>query len=242
MTGAVLVTGGTGGIGGALVRRLAADGRAVTFTWRSDAAAADALAAETGAQAVRLDLADPAAVTAFAEGLVETTLYGLIHNAGATYDALAATIDTGRAAELFQVNLFSLMALVKGAVRGMTAARRGRIIAIGALAANRAVAGNATYAASKAALEAYVKTLMAEVARRGVTANVIAPGWVDTAMVTAPAESRATLAKAIPAQRLGRPDDIAAAVSFLMKKEAGYINGTVLTVDGGLGSMLAART
>ncbi|RJF80473.1 SDR family oxidoreductase [Oleomonas cavernae] len=242
MTGAVLVTGGTGGIGGAIVRRLVADGHKVTFTWRGDAAAAAALAAETGAQSVQLDLADRLAVAGFADFLAaaEAPLYGLVHNAGSTYDALAATIDVEAAAALFEVNLFSLMALVRGAVRAMTAARRGRIVAIGALAARRAVAGNAAYAASKAALEAYIKTLMAEVARRGVTANVVAPGWIDTAMVTAPAEARAALAKTIPAQRLGKAEDVAAIVAFLLREEAGYINGTVVTVDGGLGSMLAA--
>ncbi|PWR22631.1 SDR family oxidoreductase [Zavarzinia aquatilis] len=239
MADRVLVTGGTGGIGGAIVRRLAADGYPVTFTWRSDEATARALAEETGAEALRLDLADRPAVTAFAEGLQarDEAFYGFVHNAGATHDALAATIDIERAAEVMQVNLFAFMALVKGVVRGMTAARRGRILAIGALAASRGIVGNGAYAASKAALESYVRTLMTEVARRGVTANVIAPGWIDTAMA---GETPPVLAKSIPAQRLGKATEIAATVAFLLRDEAAYVNGTTLTVDGGLGGLLAA--
>lgn len=235
----VLVTGGTGGIGSALVRRLAADGYRVSFTWRSDEAAARALSAETGAEALALDLADRAAVGRFA-GMLEArdeAFYGFIHNAGATHDALAATLAVERAAEVMEVNLFAFMALVKGVVRGMTAARRGRIIAIGALAAARGVTGNGAYAASKAALEAYVRTLMTEVARRGVTANVVAPGWVETAMAGAVPPA---LAKAIPAQRLGKAAEIADAVAFLLRDGAAYVNGTTLTVDGGLGTLLAA--
>ncbi|MCW0180811.1 SDR family NAD(P)-dependent oxidoreductase [Zavarzinia sp.] len=239
MADAVLVTGGTGGIGGAIVRRLAADGCKVVFTWRSDEAAARVLAEETGAEALRLDLADRAAVAAFAEAMQarDEAFHGFVHNAGAVHDALAATIDIERAAEVMQVNLFAFMALVKGVVRGMTASRRGRIIAIGALAASRGVAGNGAYAASKAALEAYVRTLMTEVARRGVTANVIAPGWIDTAMA---GEVPPALAKSIPAQRLGKATEIAATVAFLLRDEAAYVNGTTLTVDGGLGGLLAA--
>ncbi|PWR18911.1 SDR family NAD(P)-dependent oxidoreductase [Zavarzinia compransoris] len=235
----VLVTGGTGGIGSAIVRRLSADGYQVTFTWRRDEAAAAALAAETGAEAHRLDLADRAAVATFAETLqaAEEPFYGFVHNAGATHDALAATLDVERAAAVMEVNLFAFMGLVKGVVRGMTAARQGRIVAIGALAATRAAAGNGAYAASKAALEAYVRTLMTEVARRGVTANVVAPGWVETAMA---GEVPPQLARAIPAQRLGKAAEVANAVAFLLRGEASYVNGTTLTVDGGLGTMLAA--
>lgn len=239
MAGAALVTGGTGGIGSVLVRRLAAEGWAVVFTWRSDEAAATALAAETGAEPIRLDLADGTAVAAFAGKLAERDepFAALIHNAGATHDALAATIDMARAGEVMQVNLFAFMALVKGVVRGMTAARRGRIVAIGALAAARGTVGNGAYAASKAALEAYVRTLAVEVGRRGVTANVVAPGWIDTAMA---GDVPPTLAKAIPAQRLGKATEIAEAVAFLLRDEAAYVNGTTLTVDGGLGIALAA--
>lgn len=239
MTRSVLVTGGTGGIGSAILRRLAAEGYRVSFTWRSDEAAAAAIAAEIGGEAFRLDLADRAAVAAFAEGLLarDEAFDAFVHNAGATYDALAATIDVERAAEVMQVNLFAFMALAKGVVRGMTAARRGRIVAIGALAASRGVAGNGAYAASKAALEAYVRTLMTEVARRGVTANVIAPGWIETAMA---GDGAPALTKSIPAQRLGKAAEIAEAVAFLLRDEAAYVNGTTLTVDGGLGAMLAA--
>lgn len=235
----VLVTGGTGGIGSALVRRLAADGYRVSFTWRRDEAAARALAAETGAEAHCLDLGDRAAVAAFAEAIQarDEAFYGLVHNAGATHDALAATLAVECAAEVMEVNLFAFMGLVKGVVRGMTAARQGRIVAIGALAAARGVTGNGAYAASKAALEAYVRTLMTEVARRGVTANVVAPGWVETAMAGAVPPA---FAKAIPAQRLGKAAEIADAVAFLLRDGAAYVNGTTLTVDGGLGTLLAA--
>lgn len=234
----VLVTGGTGGIGQAIVRRLAADGYQVSFTWARAAAAAQALAAETGALAIPLDLAAREAVAAAAAGLAAVSWYGLVHNAAATYDALAATLDVAEAAALFQCNLFAPMQLTAALLPAMSAARSGRIIAIGALAARRAVRGNAAYAASKAALEAYIRTLSVEIARRGLTANVVAPGWIAGRHTA----GRETLAAALPGRRFGTAAEVAGAVAFLLGPDAAYVNGATLAVDGGLGPLLAAQS
>lgn len=247
----VLVTGGATGIGAAIVRALAGDGFDVTFTYNSssDRAAAliEALGGEAPGAAVAahpLDLADAAAVDAFAdavaagEGAFAEGLYGFVHNAGRPYDSLAAMVDRAAAAPTMEINFWSMTRLVRGLVRGMTAARAGRIVLIGSLVARRASQGNAIYAASKAALAAYCATLAVEVARRGVTANVVAPGYVDTDMMRRYDGLRDTLAAQIPARRYAAPEEVAAAVSFLMSARAGYITGTTLTVDGGLGASL----
>jgi NAD(P)-dependent dehydrogenase (short-subunit alcohol dehydrogenase family) len=168
-------------------------------------------------------------------------LYGLVHNAGTTYDSLAAMIEQEEGERLMQVNFWSFLRLVKAVVRPMTHARAGRIVAIGSVTAERASQGNALYAASKAALRGFITTLAIEVARRGVTANIIAPGYMDTDMMAPYAQKRAEIEKQIPAARFGKPEEIGALVAFLLSPDAGYITGSSLTIDGGLSSAIAIQ-
>lgn len=244
----VLVTGGASGIGAAIVRALASAGHAVDFTYRSSADAAETLIADLRAShpdrafaAHAVDLADKAALDGFCQVAEAAGYYGLVHNAGQSCDALAAMLDQERAETAMQVNFFSLTRLAKALVREMTRARSGRIVAIGSVAALRANAGNAAYAATKGALIAYCRTLAIEAAKRGVTVNVIAPGFVDTAMMERYAAYRDGMERQIPAGRFARPEDVAALAAFLMGEGASYITGTVLPVDGGLTAMMGVH-
>ena len=244
----VLVTGGATGIGAAIVRALAQSGHDVDFTYRASAEAAQVLLGDLRTAypdrafaAHALDLADTAAVDGFCEAAEATAYFGLIHNAGQSCDALAAMLDQERAEAAMQVNFFSLTRLAKTLVRTMIRARAGRIVAIGSVAALRGNAGNAAYAATKGALIAYCRTLAVESAKRGVTVNVIAPGFVDTAMMARYAGYRDGMERQIPAGRFARPEDVAALAAFLMGEGASYITGTVLPVDGGLTAMMGVH-
>lgn len=238
----VLVTGGARGMGEAIVRRLAADGFSVELTYARSAERAQALASELGAAARACDLSDKAAVDALAASLEDAPpYYGFVHNAGTTYDSLAAMLDQAEGERLMQVNFWSMLRIVKALLRPMTHARAGRIIVIGSVTADRGNRGNSVYAASKAALKGYVTTLTLEVARRGVTVNYVAPGFVDTDMLGPYAAYRAEMEKRIPAGRFGTPDDVAGAVAYLMSPEAAYVTGATLTIDGGLSAALAVQ-
>lgn len=242
----ILVTGGATGLGAAIVRALAEAGHDVAFTYRSSAAAAVALVDEFRGSgrtvaARPLDLSDKAALEAFCEGLEGETFFGLVHNAGQSYDALAATMAQDRAEAAMQVNFWSLTRLAKALMRGMIRERAGRIVAIGSVAALRGNPGNAAYAASKGALLSYCRTLAIETARRGVTVNVVAPGFVDTEMMAPYAARRRDMESQIPRGRFAEADEVAALVQFLFTERAGYITGAVLPVDGGLTAMMGVR-
>lgn len=244
----VLVTGGASGLGAAIVRALVESGYDVDFTYRSSGEAAAALVTELGARhpertlrAHALDLSDRDALDAFCETIEGENVHGLVHNAGQSYDALAAMMAQDRAEAAMQVNFWSLTRLAKSLVRGMIRARSGRIVAIGSVAALQANPGNAAYAASKGALIAYCRTLAIESAKRGVTVNVIAPGFVDTDMMAPYAAHRAGMERQIPAGRFARPEEVAALAAFLMGEGAAYITGAVLPVDGGLTAMMGVH-
>ena len=244
----ILVTGGGSGLGSAIVRALGQAGHDVDFSYRSSSKAAHALVAEMQAayperafRAHPLDLADKAALDAFCDAVEGEGFYGLVHNAGQSYDVLAAMMDQDKAEAAMQVNFWSLTRLAKALVRSMIRARRGRIVAIGSVAALQANPGNAAYAATKGALVAYCRTLAIETAKRGITVNVIAPGFIDTDMMTPYAAHRDGMERQIPAGRFARPDEVAALTAFLMGDAAPYITGAVLPVDGGLTAMMGVH-
>ena len=244
----VLVTGGGKGVGAAIVRGLVAGGFDVDFTYRASAQPAEALARELAAshprQAIRcfgLDLADQAALDAFADTREADNYFGLVHNAGQSYDSLALMMAQDKAEAAMQVNFWSLARLVKSLARPMIRARSGRIAVIGSVAALLGNPGNAAYAASKGALLSYVRTLALETARRGVTVNYVAPGFVDTDMLAPYADHRPKMEKQIPAGRFARPEDVAGLVAFLMSPAASYITGAVIPVDGGLTAQLGVH-
>lgn len=244
----ILVTGGAKGVGAAIVRALAAAGHDVDFTYRSSAEQALALAAEIGAahpdrsiKALPLDLADKAALDAFCEEREGEGYFGLIHNAGQPYDSLAAMIVQDKAEAAMQVNFWAFTRLAKSLMRGMIRARAGRIVAIGSVAALRGNPGNAAYAASKGALISYANTLAVETGKRGVTVNVIAPGFVDTDMMAPYAAYRDKMQTQIPSGRFAKPEEVAGLAAFLMSEPAAYITGTVIPIDGGVTAQLGVH-
>lgn len=238
----VIVTGGSRGIGCEIVRTLADDGFDIHFTYRNSKDRSDALLAELRAswpeqrfEASRVDLVNRGDVDALTERLSESdTLYGLIHNAGQSYDCLAAMVDRDRAEEIMQVNFWSLTRMVTGAIRPMMRARAGRIIGIGSMATLHTMPGNGIYAATKGAMLSYLRTVAVELARKGITSNYIAPGFVDTDMLASYADHRERIESRIPAGRFAAATEIAALVGFLMSPAAQHINGSVLPIDGAM--------
>jgi NAD(P)-dependent dehydrogenase (short-subunit alcohol dehydrogenase family) len=242
----ILVTGGGKGVGAAIVRQLVAQGLDVDFTYRSSEAQALELAGvlSTGGRSVRalhLDLSLRDAVDAFAEATEEHGYAGIVHNAGQTADALSMMIDQDKAEAAMQVNLWSFIRLVKSLSRVMMRARHGRIAVIGSVTALQANQGNAAYAASKAALLAYCRTLAIETAKRGITVNYVAPGFIATDMMAAYEAYREKMESQIPAGRFAKPEEIAAVVGFLMSDAAAYVTGAVIPVDGGLTAQIGVH-
>jgi 3-oxoacyl-[acyl-carrier protein] reductase len=236
--GCALVTGGAGGIGSATVRALADAGWAVGVNYRSNADGAVSIVAEIErgggrAAAIQADISDPDAV----EGLFSSAeerfgaVLVLVNNAGVRADGLSPQITDEQWLRVIETNLSGAFRATRRALAKMLRARFGRIINIASIVGPRASAGQANYAASKAGLIGMTKTVAAEVARRGVTVNAVAPGFVETELTGDVGEE---ILAAIPARRAGTPEEIAACVRFLASDEAAYVTGTTLTVDGGL--------
>ena len=235
-----LVTGATGGIGGALARALYAQGARLAISGRQTAKL-EALAAELGAHVhiCPCDLADRAAVGKLIDEAVGKLgrLDILLNNAGLTKDNLFMVMKDEQWDEVIAVNLTSTFMLMRAAARAMVRARTGygRIINISSISGVIGNPGQGNYAASKAGMIGMSKSLAREVASRGITVNCIAPGFISTPMTDAlSAKQTASIKEAIPAQRFGTPEDIAAAAVFLAAPEAAYITGQTLNVNGGL--------
>lgn len=236
--GSALVTGGSRGIGAATARALAQDGWPVGVNYRSDGDAADAVVKEiedAGGKAVALqaDISEPAAPDALLAELKERfgTVHVLVNNAGVTADALLPQIDDEAWARVLDTNLCGAFRLIRRAIGPMMRARHGRVINIASVVGIRGNPGQANYAASKAGLIGLTRTVAAEVARRKVTVNAVAPGIVASEMTEGLSNG---LLEAVPARRAGTPEEVAACVRFLASEEAAYVTGTTLTVDGGM--------
>jgi 3-oxoacyl-[acyl-carrier protein] reductase len=235
-----LVTGASRGIGRAIAHRLAEQGAVVVAAARGDHAgvtASEIAAAGRRAEAVSLDVTDAAAVQALPGEIVERhgRLDIVVSNAGMTRDQLLMRMKREDWDAVIATNLTAMFALAQAAMRPMLKQRGGRIIAVSSVVGQMGNAGQTNYAASKAGLIGFAKALAREVASRGITVNVIAPGMVDTDMTRAIAEkAQVDWAQQIPLGRLGSVDDVAAAACYLASDEAAYITGHVLAVNGGM--------
>lgn len=235
----VLVTGGTRGIGRAIAQAFAAQGAKVAICGR-DEAKAQAAATEIGGEVAGFgaDIGSAEAV----DGLIKAVnakfgpIQILVNNAGITKDGLLMRMKDEAWDEVLKTNLNASFYTCRAVCRDMIKARAGRIINLSSIVGLRGQGGQTNYAAAKAGIIGFTKALAQEVASRGITANVVAPGYIDTDMTSGfNDEARKKLLDTIPAGRVGTPDDIAAAVLFLASDAAGYITGHVLCVDGGLG-------
>jgi 3-oxoacyl-[acyl-carrier protein] reductase len=238
--GCALVTGASRGIGAAIAKTLAAEGWPVGINFRTDEEGANSVVAEieaAGGQAltVRGDVADPDAVDSVFAELEQRfgPVLVLVNNAGVRADDLSMQISDDEWEHVLATNLSGAFRMTRRALKGMMRARHGRVINISSVVGGvRGNPGQANYAASKAGLVGFTRTVAAEVARRNVTVNAVAPGLVETELTEGIDQQK--FIDAVPARRAGTPDEIAAAVRFLASEDAAYITGITLTVDGGL--------
>ncbi|CAM4144691.1 3-oxoacyl-ACP reductase FabG1 [Nocardia ninae] len=228
----VLVTGGNRGIGLAVARRLAADGHKVAVTHRGSGV-------PEGLLGVKCDVTDTDSVeSAFSE--VEAThgpVEVLVANAGMVDNTLLMRMSEEQFTSVLDANLTGAWRCAKRANRAMLRARFGRIIFLGSIAGQSGIPGQVNYAAAKAGLVGMARAITREIGSRNITANVVAPGFIDTDMTQQEVsdDAREAALKAIPAARIGRPDEVAAAISFLASDDAAYISGAIIPVDGGMG-------
>ena len=239
MSRIALITGASRGIGRAIALRLARDGFDIWANYASGKDAAETLCREIEAMGrkatpVGFNVRDGNAVKAALEPLIEQqgVPHAVVCNAGITRDGLLAMMTDDDWQSVIETNLGGFFHITRTVMREMLRKRAGRIIAISSLSGEAGNAGQVNYAASKAGLIGASKALAKEVAKRNITVNVVAPGFIETDMVKdLPKEE---LAKMVPLQRFGKPEEVAAAVSFLASDEAAYITGAVLSVNGGM--------
>lgn len=242
MSKTALVTGGSRGIGKSIALQLAEDGHRVAVNYSTNLYAAEAVVSEIrsgGGEAVAVgaDVSKEDAVLALVAEVNEALgpIDILVNNAGVTRDGLLARMRPEDWDRVMEVNVRSVFLCSKAVLRGMLKSRWGRIISIGSVSGLSGNPGQANYAAAKAAIVGFTKSIAKEVGGRGITANVVAPGFVETDMTTELGEAAIEAAvSAASVGRLGKPEDVAAAVSFLAGEGAGFVTGQVIVVDGGL--------
>ncbi len=222
--GCALVTGGSRGIGAAIAERLRGDGWNVATLSRNG----------NGAD-VKADVSDSEQVIAAFAQVRERfgPVLVLVNNAGVRQDGLAIRMSAEEWETVVDVNLNGAFHCTRRALDDMLKARWGRVVNVSSVVAERGNPGQANYAAAKAGLLGFTRTLAREMGRKGITVNAVTPGVIDTDMTTDVADD---LKKAVPAGRVGRPDEVAAAIAFLVSEDAAYVNGATLAVDGGLGA------
>jgi 3-oxoacyl-[acyl-carrier protein] reductase len=231
------VTGASRGIGAATALMLAADGWPVRVNYRSDEAGAKEVVSQIEAAGGTAtlwqgDVASAADIARLVEPGDDGPVLVLVNNAGVRVDNLSPSLTDEDWATVIDTNLTSTFRATRAALPKMMRARFGRVINVSSVAGIRANPGQSNYSASKAGVIGFTRTVAAEVARRGVTVNAVAPGVIETAFTEDVLEG--DLAKAIPARRVGTPEEVAACIRFLASPDASYVTGTTLTVDGGL--------
>jgi 3-oxoacyl-[acyl-carrier protein] reductase len=229
-----LVTGASRGIGRAIAAELARGGASVVVGYRTGADEAEALAAEIGGRAVQADVSDPAEAARLVEEAGALDI--LVNNAGLTRDGLLMRMPDEDWRTVIETNLSSVFYTCRAAARGMMKKRAGSIVNLTSVVGVHGNPGQTNYAASKAGIIGFTKSLARELASRGVRVNAVAPGYIQTALTDVlPEEAQQAILANTPLQRMGTPEDVAGAVRFLCSDEASFVTGEVLLVDGGLG-------